>query len=66
MSNSFSRNIRTLRKIQNITQQKLSEQIGVSRTTVSAWENKVSEPDLTTLTKIRDYLGTTYEDLLDD
>lgn len=66
MLNSFSKNIKTLRKIQNITQQKLSEKIGVSRTTISAWENRISEPDLTTLTKIRDCLGTSYDELLDD
>lgn len=66
MPSSFAKNLKTLRKIQGITQQKFSERIGVSRTTVSAWENRVSEPDFSTLSKIRDILGVSYEDLLDD
>lgn len=66
MSYNFAKNIKLLRKVHSVTQQKLCEHIGVSRTTISAWENNISEPDFTTLEKIRNFFGASYDDLLDD
>ncbi|MEG1612644.1 MAG: helix-turn-helix transcriptional regulator [Clostridia bacterium] len=62
----FYRNVRNFRKMQGLTQCKFAEQLDVCRTTVSAWENKYSEPDLETLKKIKKVLNVSYEDLLDD
>lgn len=61
----FSENIKYLRTANNISQDKLSTDLHISRTTVSAWEKGITEPDLKTLAKLRDYFKTTYEDLLD-
>jgi Predicted transcriptional regulators len=62
----FSLNVKNIRKTQGLTQQKLAKILGVSRTTISAWENNVSEPDLLTLVKLKKILGVSYEDLLED
>ena len=41
--------IRTARLAQNWTQRELSEQMNVSRSAISNWENDKSEPDFTTI-----------------
>lgn len=61
----FSENIKNIRIEFRKTQEELAQAIGVSRSTVSAWENNKTEADFTTLTKLRDYFGVTYEELLD-
>lgn len=67
METPFPRKLRLLRKLKRCTQNSLAkEALNVSRTTVSAWENRIAEPDLATLKNIRDYLKVSYEDLLDD
>lgn len=62
----FASNVKNFRKMQGFTQLKLAKLLDVSRTTVSAWENKVSEPDLDTLIRIKKLFGVSYEDLLED
>ena len=61
----FSENVRNLRIQHTLTQQELAEAIGVSRSTVSAWENEKTEADFITLQKLRDYFDISYEELLD-
>lgn len=61
----FSENIKNFRLENNLTQEELAKIIGVSRSTVSAWENDKTEADFDTLRKLRDYFGIAYEDLLD-
>ena len=63
METPFPRKLRLLRKLKRCTQNSLAKAL---RTTVSAWENRIAEPDLATLKNIRDYLKVSYEDLLDD
>lgn len=62
----FSQNIKNLRILNDLTQQELSVKLNVSRTTVSAWENGLTEPDLETLRNLKYVLNATYEDLLED
>ena len=66
METPFPRKLRLLRKLERCTQNSLAKALNVSRTTVSAWKNRIAEPDLATLKNIRDYLKVSYEDLLDD
>lgn len=66
METPFPRKLHLLRKLKHCTQNSLAKALNVSRTTVSAWENRIAEPDLATLKNIRDYLKVSYEDLLDD
>lgn len=40
---SFSENLRTIRKEQNISQEDLAEMMNVSRQAVSKWEQGVSQ-----------------------
>lgn len=61
----FAENIKLLRIEQRLTQEELAQKIGVSRSTVSAWENGNTEADFKTLARLRDLFGVTYEELLD-
>lgn len=51
METPFPRKLRLLRKLKRCTQNSLAKALNVSRTTVSAWENRIAEPDLATLKK---------------
>ena len=61
----FKNNLKSLRLIKNITQQKLAELINVSFKTVSHWESGYSEPSLDMLVKLKNALDVSYDDLLD-
>ncbi len=61
----FKDNLKTLRIINNLTQQKLAELLGVSFKTVSHWESGYSEPNLQLLERIKQVLNTSYDELLE-
>lgn len=61
----FKDNLKTLRIVNNLTQQKLAELLGVSFKTVSHWESGYSEPNLQLLEKIKQVLNTSYDELLE-
>ena len=46
-------------KVNNLTQQKLADALGVSRSTVAMWENGKNEPDNDMLGKIAEYFHIT-------
>lgn len=54
--------IRTLRKNKNMTQEELSEVLGVSSQAVSKWENCLSAPDIELLPIIARYFGITMDE----
>ncbi len=56
--------IRVVREKRNITQIRLSIEIGVSQETISAYENGKAEPKLEKLIKIANFLNTTTDYLL--
>ena len=58
-----SKNLRIARKLRRVTQAELAAAVGVSRNTVSSWENGVTEPNLTALKTISDYLDVSLDDL---
>lgn len=60
----IGKNIYTLRKQNNITQEQLANAIGVSTPAVSKWETGVSMPDITLLAPIARKLNTTIDNLL--
>lgn len=62
----FSRNLKKYRKKRRYTQHELANLLFVSRTTVSAWENGVTEPDLSALIALKSILNITYEQLLEE
>lgn len=57
--------IKELRTKQSINQQKLSQLLGVSRSTVSMWEINKSEPDTQMLIKISNILDCSLDYLLE-
>lgn len=51
-------------KTNHLTQQKLADALGVSRSTVAMWENGKNEPDNVMLAKIAEYFHITTDELL--
>lgn len=56
--------LKYIRKKANVTQQKLAEEIGVSRSAISMWETEVCQPDYDTMIRLADYFGVTTDELL--
>lgn len=56
--------IQQLREEKNMLQADLAQALGVSRTTISNYENSYSYPDLTTLTNIAHYFHVSTDYLL--
>ena len=62
---SFGQNLQFLRKMRDgMTQEELSESIGVTRQTISKWELDTSTPDLDYLCKLCDLFGVTADYLI--
>ncbi len=61
----FSKNLREIRKAKGLTREKLAELLHVSWQTIGHWEQGYTEPSLTMLTKLRDVLNASYDELLD-
>lgn len=55
---SVGKHIRRLRTTKGLTQEQLAEKLFVTRQTVSAWETGKAQPDLETLERIAEALGT--------
>lgn len=60
----FSKNLKLLRKEYDISQQKLSDMVGVTQQCISEWENGKIEPTLTYLWKLADIFGMTIDELV--
>ena len=56
--------LKKIREEKGLTQQKLSEKIKLSRSTIAMYETGGSEPDLLTLSNLADILGTSVDQLL--
>jgi transcriptional regulator with XRE-family HTH domain len=52
------------RKVKNMTQQELAEQMNVTAAAVSKWERDQSLPDIYTLSRLADLFGVTLDELL--
>jgi len=61
---SFSENLQFLRSHNQITQEQLAEQLGVSRQSVSKWESGASFPEMETLLSICDLYHVNLDTLL--
>lgn len=60
----FKDNLIALRKRSGVSQEELANVIGVSRQSISKYENGTAEPDLTHLAKLREYFHVSYDSLL--
>lgn len=65
MSNkSMGEKISSLRKEKGMTQNDLAEKMNVTDKAVSKWERNLSCPDINSIQKLAEVLGTTVEELL--
>lgn len=65
MSNkSIGEMISSLRKGKGMTQNELAEKMNVTDKAVSKWERNLSCPDINSIPKLAEILGTTVEELL--
>lgn len=55
-----------LRKEKNISQEKLSEMIGITRQTLSNWESNITSPDLKQTKKITEIFSISLDELTDN
>ncbi len=60
----ISKCIKDARQNNNISQEQLAEQLGVSRQTVSSWENGKSYPDLVSIIKMSDIFNISLDKML--
>lgn len=64
MTMNFSRNLVTLRRKNNITQERMAAECGVSRSAVAKWETGTSVPDLYKLENLKNIFKVTVDELL--
>lgn len=57
--------LKELRKEKELTQEQLSEKLGVTNRSISRWENGVNMPDLDLVIEIVNYFGISIEEFLD-
>ena len=60
----LSDNIRNYRKENNLSQDELAEKLGVSRQSISLWENGLREPTLSNLIAISKYFKVSIDYLV--
>ena len=46
MNNQFSENLRKIRKENNLSQEQLADELGVSRQAISKWESGAAYPEM--------------------
>lgn len=61
---TLSENIKNLRKRAVMTQEQLADKLGVTRQTVSKWENNMSVPDADILSEMADVFDVSVSELL--
>ena len=64
MENRIAENIRALRKARGLTQEQLSEVLGVTVGAVYKWEARLSQPELSTIMELADFFDTSVDALL--
>ena len=60
----FAENLIQLRKLNQMSQDELADQIGVSRQTLSKYETGESLPDIERCNRLADIFGVTVDDLI--
>lgn len=64
MIHLFGNRLKELRKNKNISQEEIGELCGVAKTTISNWENNITQPPIETITKLAQYFSVTTDYLL--
>ena len=58
--------LKDLRNERKISQEKLANYMGVSRSTIAMWENEASEPDNKSLKRLSSFFGVSTDYLLEN
>lgn len=58
------KNLRNLRVLKGISQQKLADYLNISQQAIFKYEKEQNEPDISTLIALADYFGTTVDFLI--
>ncbi len=61
---NFADNLTNLRRKKNLTQKELADFMGVTKASVSKWENKQSLPDILLLPQLASFFNVSIDDLL--
>ncbi|MFM2037286.1 MAG: hypothetical protein RL432_225 [Bacteroidota bacterium] len=61
---NIGNNIKILRKRKGKSQEEMSLELGMNRSTYSGYENNIAQPNLESILKISQYFGLTIEDLI--
>lgn len=57
----FAKRLKELRNKRGLTQQQISDRLGLARTTYSGYENGAREPDIDSLKKFSEFFGVTID-----
>ncbi|MDD4820091.1 MAG: helix-turn-helix domain-containing protein [Flavobacteriales bacterium] len=66
MGTFFSQNLKTLRRVKGLSQDGMATVLSLKRTTVSSYENGMSEPNIDILERIASFFSVTLDTLLRD
>ena len=64
MNNQFSENLKKIRKENNLSQEQLADELGVSRQAISKWESSVAYPEMDKIIMICNKFNLNIDDLL--
>lgn len=64
MNNQFSENLKRIRKENNLSQEQLADELGVSRQAISKWESSVAYPEMDKIIMICNKFNLNIDDLL--
>ena len=64
MNNNFSKNLKKLRKENNLSQEQLAEELNVSRQAISKWESATAYPEMDKIITLCDKFQVNIDDLL--
>ena len=63
---AFAKSLRSARQIAGLTQEQLGFEVGVTKASVSAWENSREFPSFTVLLRLRQVLRLSLDELVGD
>ena len=64
MNNKFSKNLKKIRKDNNLSQEQLADELGVSRQAISKWESAVAYPEMDKIITLCEKFNLNIDDLL--
>ena len=64
MNNNLSENLRKIRKENNLSQEQLAEELGVSRQAISKWESATAYPEMDKIIQLCNKFNVSIDDLL--